>query len=90
MNSLSLKLMEQLDCWTPSLERKFQFLAVREAEESITDEELRELENLARYRQVLRTPQSFREIARQYAQEKALKELLQSLSRYVTLFKSTH
>lgn len=81
MNSLSV-----IDGWDGATQKRYSELAVREALETITPSEERELKNLETARERTLAPPSYEEIVRSVEAKRRTEDLISALSRYVTLY----
>jgi len=75
--------------WDHSSERRFLNLVDREAKGVAATQELKELEGLSDLRRRFEAPRSGREVLREYEQHQLIRNLLQSLTRYVQFVGST-
>jgi hypothetical protein len=69
--------------WDRKADRRFLDLADREAKGTATAQELEELEALSDLRRRFEAPHTGQEVLREYEQHQLVRNLLQSLTRYV-------
>ena len=69
--------------WDASAARRFKQLAEREALGTASSEEIRELDHLSGMRRRSEAPRSGADVLREYEQGQLIRNLLQSLKRYV-------
>jgi hypothetical protein len=78
-----LTTFEPAEAWTPQLARRFNALAGRYADGTLTEEESRELEYLKDARRTFVAPPDADEVIRSIARRKMTEEILSTLDRYV-------
>jgi len=69
--------------WNPKAGRRFFELVDREARDVATAQDIEELEGLSKLRRQFEAPRSGEEVLREYEQHQLIRNLLQSLTRYV-------
>jgi hypothetical protein len=69
--------------WDHNASRRFFELVDREAKNLATMQEIEELESLSNLRRQFEAPRSGEEVLREYEQHQLIRDLLQSLTRYV-------
>src|SRR5262245_55145291 len=74
--------------WDYKAARRFSDLVDREARNVATVQEIEELENLSNLRRQFEAPRSGEEVLREYDQHQLIRDLLQSLTRYVEFVRS--
>jgi hypothetical protein len=74
--------------WDHKAGRRFFELVDREAKNVATAQEIEELENLSNLRRRFEAPRSGEEVLREYEQHQLIRDLLQSLTRYVEFVRS--
>jgi hypothetical protein len=74
--------------WDHKAGRRFFELVEREAKNIATAQEIEELEGLSNLRRQFDAPRSGEEVLREYEQHQLIRNLLQSLTRYVEFVRS--
>lgn len=76
--------------WTPTDEQRFKQLVKKEALNTASPDEQRELESLLATRRIIHNPRTSDEIIHEYKQRLITKELIKAMTRYVEFSKPAH